>query len=51
MSLRRVRQLNRLAYQKRLASCSEKKTTCTAWVARINNRWHMGGVNNGRLLK
>jgi hypothetical protein len=51
MSLRRVKQLNRIAHEKRLASCSEKNPTCTAWVAKINNRWLMGGINNGRLLK
>ena len=49
MNLRRIRQINRIDRDKRLDSGSEKPRI-TAWVAKIDNRWRIGG-NGGRLLK
>jgi hypothetical protein len=49
MSLRRIRQINRLDRDKRLDSGSEKPLV-TTWIAKINNRWRIGG-NGSRLLK
>ncbi len=49
MNLRRVKDLARRDYLRRLAATKQepKASTCRAWIAMLNNRWHWSG--NGSL--
>jgi hypothetical protein len=45
MNLRRVKDLSRRDYLRRLAATKQepKQSTCRAWIARIESRWHWSG--------
>jgi hypothetical protein len=45
MNLRRIKDASRRDYLRRLAATKQepKLTTCRAWIAIVNNRWHWSG--------
>jgi len=49
MNLPKVKDLARRDYLRRLAATKQepKQSTCRAWIAILNNRWHWSG--NGSL--
>jgi hypothetical protein len=52
MNLRRIKDTSRQDYLRRLASLKEqqpKQSTCRAWIAIVNNRWHWSNSNNLQL--
>jgi hypothetical protein len=51
MNLRKVKDLARREHLRRLASLKEqpKTSTCRAWIAIVNNRWHWSGSGSLQL--
>jgi hypothetical protein len=51
MNLRKVKDLSRRDYLRRLAALKQepKASTCRAWIAIVNNRWHWSSPSNLQL--
>jgi len=51
MNIRKVKDLARRDYLRRLAATKHdpKASTCRAWIAIVNNRWHWSGSGSLQL--
>jgi hypothetical protein len=51
MNLRRVKDLARRDYLRRLAATKQepKQSTCRAWIAKFEGRWHWSGSGSLQL--